>query len=159
MLDLPQGHPVSANRAFMEVAKMCYNNKDNFIFCDPDISFLGSNAIKKLTTELIGREGQTMHKVHWSHNTVYGGWYGAMGVVACKWDTYHKYGLERFPIPDDEPLDLWLSRKFFGPHMAPTGLIEEDQVTPDLNNIAKDCVVWHGDKSGKLCEQILAKYA
>lgn len=159
-LDLPQGNPISVNRAFMEVAKICHSNKDDFILLDGDVTFVGEQAIEKLSWEFKGREGKVMGQPHWVHNHKFHGWCWN-GNAVYGHDVYVLFDLEKNPIPDDDPFDLFLSRKFFQKHLAPTGLISQtmDMVgVKDLEWLDPQCVLHHACTDGTVADRVMEKY-
>lgn len=159
-LDLPQGNPISPNRAFAYVAKLCYDLQDDFIFLDSDCTFLKPNAVERITTELIGREGTVLGQPIWTHNEKYHGW-SWNGNAAYRWFTWDKFNLGSEPIPDQEPYDLWLSTKFFHGHCAPTGLyhntMHKENIT-DLSWIPNAAVIHHTCIDGSVADLVVNKF-
>ena len=159
-LDLPQGNPISANRAFMHVAKMCYDNKDNFIFFDADVTFLRDNVVGRITEDLLNKGGTVLGQPMWTRNELIHGWC-FNGNAAYKWDAWEKFNLEEEPIPDDYPFDLWLSKKFFQTQCAPTGLYHNtlpvENIT-DLDWIPEYSAIHHPCKDGSVADCVIKKH-
>jgi len=161
-LDLPQGNPISANRAFMHVAKMCFDNQDDFIFLDADCTILGPEAIEKISYELMSRDGTVLGQPVWTHNDYFHGW-SWNGNAAYKWQTWERFHLQLNPIPDDEPFDLWLSKKFFQGHCAGTGLYHntlqgESENVKNLGWLPEQAVLHHPCKDGSVADCVVAKF-
>ena len=159
-LDLPQGNPISVNRAFMEVAEMCFKNKDDFIFFDSDVTFMKPEAIEKLSYELMSRDGTVLGQPVWTHNDECHGW-SWNGNAAYKWQTWERFDLKRWPVPDDKPFDLWLSKKFFQGHCAGTGLYHNTLNKKDVENldwVPRECVIHHPCSDGSVAECVMKKY-
>ena len=125
-LDLPQGNPISVNRAFMHVAEMCFKNQDDFIFLDADVTFLKPEAIERISFELTNRDGTVLGQPVWTNNKKFHGW-SWNGNAAYKWEAWKRFDLAFDPIPDDQPFDLWLSKRFFQGHCAGTGLFHNTE--------------------------------
>ncbi len=159
-MNVTQGSPVSVNRAFMKVAEMCYNNRDNFIFLDPDVTFLKPKAIEKLSFELEVREGTVLGQPIWTHNDTFHGW-SCNGNAAYKWDVWEKFDLARWPVPDDQPFDLWLSKKFFQRHYAGTNLYHNTlhlKNVKSLDIIPEKAVLHHSCIDGSVADLVMKKY-
>lgn len=159
-LDLPQGNPVSVNRAFMRVAEMCFDNQDDFIFLDPDVTFLKDHAVARITEELIGRGGTVLGQPMWTINDLIHGWCWN-GNAAYKWEAWERFNLAVEPIPDDQPFDLWLSKRFFQGHCAGTGLyhntLHKSKVT-NLDWLPRDAVLHHPCDDGSVADCVVEKY-
>ena len=159
-LDLPQGNPVSVNRAFMEVAEMCFKNRDDFIFFDPDVTFMKPKAIERLSFELTSRDGTVLGQPVWTHNDDFHGW-SWNGNAAYKWETWERFNLENEPIPDDQPFDLWLSKKFFQGHCAGTGLYHNTLDKKNVENldwVPEECCIHHPCSDGSVADLVMEKY-
>ena len=159
-LDLPQGNPISVNRAFTHVAKMCYDNKDNFAFFDSDVTFLKPDAIGRLTEELMFREGSVLGLPVWVHNDKFHGWTWN-GNAVYRDTVWQDFKLEEEPIPDDYPFDLYLSKKFFQRYCAPTVQqlqTEHKKNVKSLDWVSDNCVVHHPCSDGSLADCVMKKF-
>jgi hypothetical protein len=161
-VDLPQGNPISVNRAFATIAELCYNNQDDFIMLDADCTFLKDHAIERISQELVRREGTVLGQPVWVHNHKFHGWTWN-GNAAYRWFTWEKFNLKEEPIPDDYPFDLWLSKKFFQGHCAGTALyhntLHKSQVK-DLSFLdeAPHAVLHHSCLDGSVADCVVKKY-
>lgn len=159
-LDIPQGNPISVNRAFMAVAQMCHKNRDDFIFLDPDVTFLKPEAVERLSYELMSRDGTVLGQPIWTHNDKFHGW-SFNGNAAYKWQTWERFDLARWPIPDDKPFDLFLSRKFFQGHCAGTGLYHNTSHKKDVKDLKwlpEQAVLHHPCTDGSVADLVMEKY-
>lgn len=159
-LDLPQGNPVSVNRAFMAVSEICYNNQDDFIFLDSDVTFLKPEAVEKISFELTSRDGTVLGQPVWTHNNKFHGW-SWNGNAAYKWQTWERFNLAKEPIPDDQPFDLWLSKKFFQGHCAGTGLYHQTEhlnQVKSLDWLPEQAVLHHPCTDGSVADCVMEKY-
>lgn len=159
-LDLPQGHPVSANQAFSHIAKLCYDLGDDFIFMDADCTILKKGFVERVSEELIGREGTVLGQPVWTHNDDFHGW-SWNGNAAYRWHTYDTFQLEDEPIPDDEPFDLFLGKKFFQSHCAPTGLYHNTMHKSEVTNldwIPSTAAMHHSCKDGSVADCVVNKF-
>lgn len=162
-MNLPQGNPISVNRAFMAVSKMCYNNKDDFIFLDADCTFLKPEAIERISWELTRKEGTVLGQPIWTHNDKFRGW-SCNGNAAYKWEAWERFNLSEEPIPDNEPFDLWLSKKFLQGHMAGTGLFHNTEHLSQIKNLdwleiaGREAVIHHSCSDGSVSDRVVEKY-
>lgn len=159
-LDLPQGNPVSVNRAFMEVARLCHSNGDDFIMFDADVTFVAPDAVERLSWEFSRKEGAVMAQPHYVFNDKFNGWCWNGNAIYRK-DAWVTFDLANNPVPDDEPFDLFLSKKYFQRYCAPTGLIsqtENKMGVKDLEWLNPQCVVHHACSDGSVADRVMEKY-
>lgn len=159
-LDLPQGHPISVNLAFMHVAKMCYGNKDNFIFIDADCTFLKPDAVERISFELDVRGGTVLGQPIWTVNENFHGW-SWNGNAAYRWEAWERFSLASEPLPNDEAFDSFLSKKFFQEHCAGTGLYHNCLPAKNITNlkwISDNAVLMHSCSDGSVADCVVRNF-